>query len=61
LLGNSRAVNEGPPLAAADKKLFLANLAQDVSELKNLASSNPDKVAELLKLREAWLKSATAE
>ena len=48
LLGNSRTVNEGAPLSASDKKLFLANLDEDVSESKNLVSSNPTKVKELL-------------
>lgn len=55
LIGN---VNEGDninKLNPDDKKLFLANLAQDPSESKNLAADHPAETARLLKLHQDWL------
>ena len=50
-------VNEAPTttLTAEDKKLFLANLATDISESRNLAAQNPAVVQRLLKLHEEWM------
>ncbi len=69
-IGNSWAVRRGPwkllgnprdpskkPIAPADRKLFLVNLEQDVSELKNLAPKHPDVVQRLRKLHQDWKKS----
>ena len=41
-------------MSAADKKLFLSNLAQDVSERRNLASEHPDVAQRLLKIHQDW-------
>jgi hypothetical protein len=35
------------------------NLAQDVSEMKNLASEHPEIVNRLEKLHDAWAKDAS--
>lgn len=47
-------------LSAADRKLFLVNLATDISEKKNVADEHPDIVQRLLKLHEEWLASTKA-
>ena len=68
LLGNA-AENvrpEGiPELSRDDKKLFLANLSEDVGEKKNVAGKNPEVVARLLKIKDRFEKdiaqSAKAE
>lgn len=55
LLGNvSENVRpEGvPEFSPEDRKLFLANLAEDIGESKNLAEANPEIVKRLLALRE---------
>jgi hypothetical protein len=39
----------------ADKKLFLANLAADVSEKRNLAKEHPDIVERLRKIHQEWI------
>ena len=53
LIGNLQTTaSEG--LTAADKQLFLANLATDVTESKNLATENPAVVEHLKKLHDDW-------
>ncbi len=47
----------GGPLTADDKKLFLANLAVDVSEKANLAAEHPDIVDRLRQLHQEWFKA----
>lgn len=39
----------------AEDKVFLVNLAQDVTEMKNLAKAHPEVVQRLTKLHEQWL------
>ncbi len=53
LIGNARDTSGGP-LSNEDKKLFLSNLAEDVSETRNLAKENPDVVTRLKKLHDDW-------
>ena len=55
LIGNLYEGDNINKLTADDKKLFLANLAQDPTESRNLAADHPDETARLLKLREEWL------
>jgi arylsulfatase A len=52
--------SSGGALDDTDKKLFLSNLALDVSEKKNLAREHPDVVERLLKLHDQWLASQKA-
>ena len=54
LIGNNQ-VAYGDKLNPEDKKLFLSNLATDVSEKQNLAAEHPDVVQRLLKLRQDWI------
>ena len=42
-------------------KLFLVNLDRDISEQHNLAKSNLNKLNELQKLYDEWLKSILNE
>ncbi|MBM3832174.1 MAG: DUF229 domain-containing protein [Verrucomicrobia bacterium] len=58
LIGNARDTN-GDKLTDEDKKLFLTNLAQDVSEQTNLAKAQPDILRRMLKLREDWISAQT--
>jgi arylsulfatase A-like enzyme len=58
--GNWKLVHNGPATDYKRRKLpkvenFLSNLAQDVTETKNIASSNPDIVRRLTNLHENWL------
>ena len=56
LMGNlTEGDNVTSKLTPEDKKLFLANLAQDPTESKNLAADHPDETARLLKLHQDWL------
>ena len=54
LIANVQATLGGD-LSAEDQKLFLSNLATDVSERNNLAPQHPEVVQRLLKLHEDWL------
>ena len=53
LIGNPNDTSKKAALTAKDK-LFLVNLKESVSEMKNLAESNPDKVQRLKKLHDDW-------
>ena len=44
----------GGTLSAADKQLFLANIARDASEARNLAKDHPEVVERLLRLHQEW-------
>jgi arylsulfatase A-like enzyme len=55
LIGNPEDPSHKAPLTAQDK-LFLVDLGKDISELKNVASQNPQKVAELSELHDKWFK-----
>lgn len=57
LIGNPRDTSNKAPLGK-DDKLFLVNLAADVSEMRNLAQAHPDWVTRLEKLHEAWFATA---
>ena len=54
LIGNLQSA-AGDVLSAEDKRLFLANLATDISEKTNLARQHPEIVQRLSKLRADWL------
>ena len=56
LLGNPRDTSDKAPLTQADRR-FLVNLAEDASEMTNLAGQHPDITQRLERLHEAWLKS----
>jgi arylsulfatase A-like enzyme len=53
LIGNVRTTDE-KGLTAADKELFLSDLATDVSETTNHAKEHPEIVDRLRKLHEEW-------
>jgi arylsulfatase A-like enzyme len=53
LLGNPRDPNTNS-ITEADS-LFLANLSEDISEMKNLASDYPEQVEKLKKLHDEWV------
>ena len=54
LIGNPNDTSKKAALTAKDK-LFLVNLKESVSEMKNLAETNPDIVQRLKKLRDDWI------
>ena len=54
LLGNPRDTSNKAPLTANDK-LFLVNLRDDPTEMKNFAKEHPDIVTALLKLHQQWV------
>lgn len=54
LLGNPRDTSMKAPITPTDK-LFLANLREDPTEMKNFAQQQPEVVNELLKLHEQWV------
>lgn len=54
LMGNPRDTSKKAPLTAADK-LFLANLKNDPTEMKNFAKDHPEVVRELLQLHQQWI------
>ncbi|MCX7045686.1 MAG: sulfatase-like hydrolase/transferase [Candidatus Sumerlaeota bacterium] len=56
LIGNAQDTSGGK-LSVEDKKLFLSNLATDISESRNFAKDHPDITQRLLKLHEEWLKA----
>ncbi len=47
----------GGALSAADKKLFLANLREDISETRNQAEARPEIVARLQRLHDEWFQA----
>jgi len=53
LIGNPKDTSNKAPLTTKDK-LFLANLKESVSEMKNLAQANPEITQRLKKLHEDW-------
>jgi arylsulfatase A len=56
LIGHAQNTS-GVALSAADKKLFLANLRNDVSESLNLADAHPEVVERLRRLHDEWFKA----
>ncbi len=58
LLGNPNDTSRKGKLTSKDK-LFLTNLADDVSESENLATKNPKIVKKLKALHDAWAAKAT--
>lgn len=54
LIGNPQDTSNKGPLGDSDRR-FLVNLAEDVSEMKNVANEFPRRVKELETLHEAWL------
>jgi arylsulfatase A-like enzyme len=55
LIGNPRDTSNKAPITAEDK-LFLSDLSQDVSEMKNLAKANPQIVKRLTAQHDHWLQ-----
>ena len=55
LLGNPQDRSQKAPLTK-DDKLFLVNLAEDVTEMKNLAKEHPDVVQRLLKVHDEYVE-----
>lgn len=56
LIGHAQDTSGGT-LSAADKKLFLANLRDDVSESRNVADAHPEVVQRLRQLHDDWFKA----
>ena len=56
LLGNPRDPSEKAPLTEADRR-FLVNLAEDATEMTNLAGKHPEVAERLEGLHAAWLES----
>ena len=53
LIGNPRDTSNKAPITP-DDKLFLSNLGKDVSEMKNLASAQPEIVNRLTAMHQQW-------
>ncbi len=53
LIGNPRDTSNKAPIGK-DDRLFLVNLGEDISEMKNLAADNAGVVGRLMKLHEDW-------
>jgi arylsulfatase A-like enzyme len=53
LIGNALD-SSGGPLTDDDKKLFLSNLAIDISEKRNFAKEHPEVVERLRQLHQEW-------
>jgi len=60
LLGNPRDRSNKAPITK-DDRLFLCNLAEDISEMKNLAKQHPEVVARLKALQEKYAKDIRRE
>ena len=58
LIGNPKDTSNKAPITAADR-LFLVNLAEDKTEMKNIAAQHPDVVKRLTAAHNAWLKEVT--
>ncbi|MDC0144769.1 sulfatase-like hydrolase/transferase [Verrucomicrobia bacterium] len=58
LIGNPQDTSNKAPLTAKDK-LFLVNLKESVSEMKNLAANHPDITQRLKKLHDEWAVNNT--
>ena len=58
LIGNPQDTSNKAPLTAKDK-LFLVNLKESVSEMKNLAANHPDITQRLKKLHDDWAVNTT--
>ncbi len=56
LIGNPRDTSNKAKLGKSDK-LYLVNLKDDVTEMKNLAVKYPEKVKELDSVRDKWINS----
>ena len=54
LIGNPQDTSNKAPLTAKDR-LFLVNLKESVSEMKNLAQENPEITQRLKKLHDDWV------
>ncbi len=57
LIGNPRDSSNKAPITKNDR-LFLCNLAKDITEMKNLAGQYPDKVEHLKQLHDKWAEKA---
>ena len=60
LLGNPQDKSEKAPITKDDNP-FLANLAEDITEMRNLAKEHPDVVERLTKVRERYVKEIEAQ
>ena len=57
LIGNVQS-SPDPMLSAEDKRIFLSNLAMDISERTNLAKQHPEVVERLRRLHDDWFAAA---
>lgn len=60
LLGNPRDPSNKGNLTEGDS-LFLVDLSRDVSEMVNMAPDHPERVAELKKLHDFWVKEIVTQ
>lgn len=60
LLGNPQDTSDKAPIQPGDR-LFLVNLAQDITEMKNLAAQHPERVKHLQQLHDDWLRQAARQ
>ena len=58
LIGNVKDRRAPNSLSPEDRKIFLANLDEDITESENLASKYPEKVKELLTIHKQWYEQA---
>lgn len=58
LIGNVKDHRAPNSLSPEDRKIFLANLDEDITESENLASKYPEKVKELLTIHKQWYEQA---
>jgi arylsulfatase A-like enzyme len=64
--GDWKLVHNGPATDYKGRKIpqvenFLSNMAEDVTETRNLTETYPEKVKQLTKLHEQWLKKLKQE
>ena len=57
LIGNPKDTSNKAPIGA-DDRLFLVNLAEDVTEMKNIAAQHPEVAKRLKAAHDAWIKEA---
>jgi len=61
LIGNPRDTSNMAELNGDDKRRFLVNLKESVSELKNLADLHPDVVKNLESLHNDWIRDVSGQ
>jgi arylsulfatase A len=61
LLGNANDRSNMAPVTPEDKRGFLVNLDEDISEMTNMAANHPDQVAAMQAVRQRYLDDMAAE